>query len=662
MEVQTDDFCFSPKGDLFQHGLLPLKPDSTLSFGSLLQLSKKYRAVHEMSAQYFRTISYELPREAPFAYLEWRTVGIEDLKLKEIHIQTLWERFRNIKYSRENKWKRTEPFTGVVNFYEFLMFLAAQLCNKISIKDSRIYQTDAVSRQTRQGGHQKKILSQVQSKFGAIPEDVQLHFVSTHLHHILRLLCNSSFHIHGNEPQTKSDTEESIQLISPAELNFANIMLGESNGDTWARILPLPLYKNKYKLNQVVAFIGSHLVATQSSVRTKFLPLSFGPLDNETIIRVDAHSIPKAKSKLITVEHSIAEAPLPLHEKNILEQLASSYSFDYSESTEDNLNQTTCEEDPLPLEAFHVKSIDLTRAVKSFVYLLFPMGNASMKSCVNSTVVFGAVGGILTLEDCHNCQVIAACHSIQLCNCTGIQLNILVNQNPLLVGDNHGLVFGPYNTFYASLQRHLDTVGLTPYVNAWDKPIPYSKTVIYDLHESNCDIQEEDTRTLHIYEIIDSNLGFDTTNLEDIENIRALHTDQTSKVAQGPVSLHKTYLAIDQDFLDHSFGLQDPQSFVPFSIPVILSGDTTRNPIPLPTPYRDALAAHAAKFQGFAHVMRDSSRSGEELKAQIFAKYQEWLRTTGNLQQIEHLVTHQLSVTNFPILDFKPRTGPLKYS
>lgn len=115
-----------------------------------------------------------------------------------------------------------------------------------------------------------------------------------------------------------------------------------------------------------------------------------------------------------------------------------------------------------------VSDTHIVDANESSIYLLFPTGNVYIKASNRSTIVLGAVAGNLTLEGCENCTIVAATHCMQimyvhdLCHifllfssCRKLQLNLLVNTPPILLGDNSHLTFGPYNTHYACLEPHL---------------------------------------------------------------------------------------------------------------------------------------------------------------------------------------------------------------
>jgi hypothetical protein len=97
-----------------------------------------------------------------------------------------------------------------------------------------------------------------------------------------------------------------------------------------------------------------------------------------------------------------------------------------------------------------------------FLYVLRPMGHVRISECIDCTIVLGAVGGILDVRDCKRTKIIAACHAVQAANNEDCDFFLLTNTKPILLGSNHGLFFGPFNTHYRSLHRHLREARIFP--------------------------------------------------------------------------------------------------------------------------------------------------------------------------------------------------------
>jgi len=112
--------------DLLQHGILPMPTECDLNFDSLTLLCNRHRNARALSGQYFKTINFEQALDSTLTFQEWKAIATEDLRLSEVQIEILFERFKTIRAIREGRWRKSENFTGVVYFYEFVLYLALQ--------------------------------------------------------------------------------------------------------------------------------------------------------------------------------------------------------------------------------------------------------------------------------------------------------------------------------------------------------------------------------------------------------------------------------------------------------------------------------------------------------------------------------------------------------
>jgi len=89
-----------------------------------------------------------------------------------------------------------------------------------------------------------------------------------------------------------------------------------------------------------------------------------------------------------------------------------------------------------------------------------------------------------------------------------------------------------------------------------------------------------------------------------------------------------------------AYQLQSSDTFVPFVIPVDLTGNTRDNPVPLPSEYKLALQRHTERyFQRITDLSRDRS---QQLQTFIASKFHEWLTCSGHLDQVEQLAELRL--------------------
>jgi hypothetical protein len=212
-----------------------------------------------------------------------------------------------------------------------------------------------------------------------------------------------------------------------------------------------------------------------------------------------------------------------------------------SSSTTDNKNIT--------LQDAHVANCR-----HSFVYVLLPLRFAVVQSCEDCTIVIGACQGVLSLERCERVTIYCCCQQLRLSNCIDCTVYSYTPRSPVLLGDNRGLQFAPYSTYYSELANHLIRTGL----NTKDgKP------------------------------------------LNDLWN-QINNLDATSEVTNGSAT---------------AFKLMNPNDFVPFEIPSLLNGheeDIEQNKIassrclpPTPLEYSQALHRKVSIYCWLFNKMRN---------------------------------------------------------
>lgn len=228
-----------------------------------------------------------------------------------------------------------------------------------------------------------------------------------------------------------------------------------------------------------------------------------------------------------------------------------------------------------------------------YIYLLCPLFHVKIDSCNSCTIVLGAVSGIISVEKCKNVTIIAACQSIQIVNCDGSTFFLFTSRSPLLIGSNHGLVFGPYNTHYKSLQRHIHDARLDTRKNRWNQPIVYV--------------------------------------LEILKNKQTIPSRAAMRMAPQRLE-RQTYVTIK------------PDNFVPFRIPFELQGQTKQIPFELENDYQLALEEHSEDVINVKKVLDKIKDKKLQAKVQesIKEKFETWLAETGEIQQIEDLLSLQM--------------------
>jgi len=93
-------------------------------------------------------------------------------------------------------------------------------------------------------------------------------------------------------------------------------------------------------------------------------------------------------------------------------------------------------------------------------YLLQPFEHATIAACTDCTIVVGAVAGLLHVVDCERTTITSAARRLVVSNSFDVVHYLFTPSPPLLVGDNRGCQFAPYNTYYEGLREDLLATGL----------------------------------------------------------------------------------------------------------------------------------------------------------------------------------------------------------
>ncbi|KAL5059437.1 hypothetical protein RYX36_031041 [Vicia faba] len=231
-------------------------------------------------------------------------------------------------------------------------------------------------------------------------------------------------------------------------------------------------------------------------------------------------------------------------------------------------------------------SVKVLNCHESAIYILAPLRYATIYGCSDTTVVIGAVGKAVRVEHCERVHVIVAAKRICIANCRECVFFLGVNQQPLIVGDNHKLQVAPYNTFYSQLEEHVNEVGVLPTVNRWDEPITLG---MVDPHDS----------------------------LSHPAGVSDVQAESASKV--------------------------DPDQFTNFVIPNWLGesiGSTKYNPFTLPEAYMASQQRNENNLGEIRQLLREApleeSRK-RELSSALHVYFRDWLYASGNIRQLYYL-------------------------
>eukprot|EP00164_Ancoracysta_twista_P002665 GFYU01003543.1.p1 GENE.GFYU01003543.1~~GFYU01003543.1.p1 ORF type:complete len:546 (-),score=72.71 GFYU01003543.1:47-1684(-) len=143
------------------------------------------------------------------------------------------------------------------------------------------------------------------------------------------------------------------------------------------------------------------------------------------------------------------------------------------------------------------ENIKIVNSHNCYLYILAPVGFATVFGCTNCTIVLGSVQNVLGIEHCERVKFVVATRSVRISSCMDISMYVCSNTKPMLVGDNRGIQFGPYNTFYPQLESHMRASKLTPKLNMWKSPVTDWDPDIKS-HASNLLIQPENYNTFSV--------------------------------------------------------------------------------------------------------------------------------------------------------------------
>ncbi|BHF73602.1 TBCC domain-containing protein 1 [Sparganum proliferum] len=326
-------------------------------------------------------------------------------------------------------------------------------------------------------------------------------------------------------------------------------------------------------------------------------------------------------------------------------------------------------------------TVKIHRANSAFIYLLSPLRSVSLDRCRGSTIVLGPIENTLFISGCEGCLVITAARRVVLAGSRCCTLNIATPTRPVLLQPafgaggggggsggsgggsggagsfpacpspsslfsrsspivplgNEDIMFGPYNTTYPELAKHLDRVCLAPSVNLWDEPLILG----HESTRSECSLSTktptwgnsvwsllppQDFYPFNIPMVVISEDQREQRQLED--HGAPPHGRTLSK--QLPIeSLNDLSRAL----------VSCPSS--PRRSPHV-GGDlvTTKQPffLPIPKSYSDALSNRAQLYAQWRQLVKDSNLSAEEeaiFTSMIEQRFRAWLYDTGALRELQ---------------------------
>ncbi|CAA7409498.1 unnamed protein product [Spirodela intermedia] len=387
----------------------------------------------------------------------------------------------------------------------------------------------------------------------------QLSYLQKHLPNILDLLAEP---VAGDDDESLVLTHERFEhlgfLIQFGEKKFGVPLTQAAhffaNSDPDMPNAPAPAAQI---LEWILQNVAASLEDTAERMTTKEdIPLSGSDMDA---------FIPDASITQVRVESNIS--------RNV--------TYSRSQTFVEGISKASVIKRPSDIKGNSVKVINCHDSV---IYLLAPVGYATIYGCSDTTIVLGAIGKVVKVEHCERVQVITAAKRICIATCRECLFFLGVTQRPLILGDNHNLKVAPYNTFYPQLNEHMAQVGLNAAINRWNEPLALG---MVDPHDS---------------------------------------LSHPAGVSDVPAE---------------SATCLDPDQFTNFLIPDGSGGDsaqlTNDNPFRLPEAYMASQKKRHLASHDILQAMRNAQleeKRKRELASALHIHFKDWLYASGNIRQL----------------------------
>ncbi|XP_042000258.1 TBCC domain-containing protein 1-like [Salvia splendens] len=380
----------------------------------------------------------------------------------------------------------------------------------------------------------------------------QLSYLQKHIGNILSLLADSIEGEGDDSLVLSMDKFEHLGfLVYFGEKGIAKIPLSQStpffaNSDPDMPAAPVPA-------SQVLDWLLQSISSTQEHIADRVSPKENGPSSSDQDVQM---------ADVGTTSMKPSSSPR-------------------GPSFIEGVSKSSCVKQASDLKGTSVKVVNCHESV---IYILAPLKYATVYGCSDATIVIGAVGKAIRVEHCERVHLITAARRICIANCRECVFFLGVNQQPLIVGDNHKLQVAPYNTFYSQLGEHLNQVGIDPNINRWDESIALGAV---DPHDS----------------------------LSHPAGVSDAQAESATRV--------------------------DPDQFTDLVIPNWLegeqSGSTKDNPFPLPDTYLASKQKKAKSLEEVKQILKESQleeNRKRELSTALHSCFKDWLYASGNIRQL----------------------------
>ncbi|KAG6413625.1 hypothetical protein SASPL_126339 [Salvia splendens] len=378
----------------------------------------------------------------------------------------------------------------------------------------------------------------------------QLSYLQKHIGNILSLLADSIEGEGDDSLVLSMDKFEHLGfLVYFGEKGIAKIPLSQStpffaNSDPDMPAAPVPA-------SQVLDWLLQSISSTQEHIADRVSPKENGPSSSDQDVQM---------ADVGTTSMKPSSSPR-------------------GPSFIEGVSKSSCVKQASDLKGTSVKVVNCHESV---IYILAPLKYATVYGCSDATIVIGAVGKAIRVEHCERVHLITAARRICIANCRECVFFLGVNQQPLIVGDNHKLQVAPYNTFYSQLGEHLNQVGIDPNINRWDESIALGAVDPHDSLSHPAGVSDAQAES--------------ATRVDPDQFTDLVVRPYLTKVLTGPV------------------GEQ--------------SGSTKDNPFPLPDTYLASKQKKAKSLEEVKQILKESQleeNRKRELSTALHSCFKDWL-------------------------------------
>ncbi|XP_055008380.1 TBCC domain-containing protein 1 isoform X2 [Boleophthalmus pectinirostris] len=441
-----------------------------------------------------------------------------------------------------------------VDTLQFLLFLFIQQLNRVSLRSSSIVEEWPSHRTRSPSPSPSEREGKTSSQNKNWDDQAHLSFVNNHLAEILELLVEPS-------GQTQRDSQISLEAVRSLSL------LLEGSVSQGRAVQPVYRLLTKGPLQTEAGYCTkSHSFPLHKLLSCLQQNLSLNPFG----ITACLHS-GKKLAWAQQVEGAMKRAKIA---RNTHTAPPGSKIVLMSQVLKQTLAKTS--------EKLTGTNMKIHRCAESFIYLLSPLRSVTVDKCRDCTIVLGPVETAVHVHSCQNVKVVCVAGRVVFGASSHCTAFILTPTRPLLLPGNTDISFGPFHTFYPSLEDHMASVGLAVVPNVWDQPLV---------------------------------LGTDGI-------LKSTQCNTTNSPESG------------------CYRLIPPAEFHTLVVPFEMDGDTCEIPGGLPPLYQEAVEEKKKRIQNWQRTVTEIRLNKEQrsqFQALVEMKFHEWLLETGHRKELDSL-------------------------